>query len=140
MITCADAELAFRGLGPPPDSDGDGVADDFDQCPNTAPGAVVDAHGCSAEQRDSDSDGVPDSRDECPNTPGGMVVNGHGCGLPQLCPCEGGWLNHGEYVTCVVGHAWEFYRAGLITAEQQREYIRAAAVSNCGRQRTGPNR
>jgi len=30
----------------PMDSDGDGVTDDIDQCPNTPKGAVVDARGC----------------------------------------------------------------------------------------------
>jgi hypothetical protein len=39
-------------LGPelPPDSDGDGVANDRDNCPDTAPGEAVDANGCSIEQ------------------------------------------------------------------------------------------
>jgi hypothetical protein len=30
-----------------PDIDGDGVPNEQDACPNTAPGAVVDAEGCS---------------------------------------------------------------------------------------------
>src|SRR6185369_5004125 len=34
----------------PVDSDGDGVFDDQDQCPDTAPGVVVNEHGCSIEQ------------------------------------------------------------------------------------------
>ena len=28
------------------DTDGDGVTDDFDQCPNTPQGSSVDAYGC----------------------------------------------------------------------------------------------
>ena len=32
------------------DSDGDGVLDDRDLCPDTHPGAVVDTHGCSMRQ------------------------------------------------------------------------------------------
>jgi outer membrane protein OmpA-like peptidoglycan-associated protein len=31
---------------PPPDSDGDGVIDSVDECPDTAPGTPVDARGC----------------------------------------------------------------------------------------------
>jgi len=32
------------------DSDGDGVADNLDQCPNTPAGSIVDARGCSIAQ------------------------------------------------------------------------------------------
>ena len=41
-----------------PDSDGDGVFDANDACPNTPAGAPVDANGCSQSQVDSDLDGV----------------------------------------------------------------------------------
>jgi outer membrane protein OmpA-like peptidoglycan-associated protein len=34
------------GAPKPMDSDGDGVTDDLDQCPNTPKGATVDARGC----------------------------------------------------------------------------------------------
>jgi len=34
----------------PPDSDGDGVSDELDQCPNTPAGAIVNANGCSIDQ------------------------------------------------------------------------------------------
>jgi outer membrane protein OmpA-like peptidoglycan-associated protein len=49
-----------------PDSDGDGVADDDDDCPNTPEGVIIDDNGCST---DSDRDGVPDGLDDCPRTP-----------------------------------------------------------------------
>ncbi len=58
------------------DSDGDGVADSADQCPNTAAGAAVDANGC---ERDDDGDGVKNSADRCPNTPRGADVDANGC-------------------------------------------------------------
>lgn len=58
------------------DSDGDGVADGSDNCPNTPAGARVDAWGC---ELDSDGDGVKDSMDECPGTPSGVVVGANGC-------------------------------------------------------------
>ncbi|MFO7838078.1 MAG: OmpA family protein [Desulfosalsimonadaceae bacterium] len=60
----------------PKDSDGDGVADADDECPNTPAGAEVDENGCPI---DSDNDGVADYRDECPNTPEGANVNNCGC-------------------------------------------------------------
>ena len=58
------------------DSDGDGVANGIDRCPNTPPGASVDSYGC---ELDSDGDGVKDSRDKCPGTPRGVSVNADGC-------------------------------------------------------------
>ena len=56
-----------------PDEDCDGVSDDWDDCAGTAPGAEVDASGCSESQNgggggqdDTDGDGVTDSNDACP--------------------------------------------------------------------------
>src|SRR5439155_24148 len=61
------------------DSDGDGVPDGLDKCPNTPKGATVDSNGCPL---DSDLDGVPDGIDQCPNTPAGTKVDATGCPLP----------------------------------------------------------
>ena len=69
-------------VGAPPcapedvDSDGDGVPDSRDRCPNTPKGAPVDADGCPL---DSDGDGVPDYKDNCPGTPKGAKVDPSGC-------------------------------------------------------------
>ena len=46
------------------DSDGDGVPNAQDQCPNTPPGIIVGPDGC---ELDSDDDGVIDSLDNCVN-------------------------------------------------------------------------
>jgi len=62
----------------PKDSDGDGVTDDKDQCPNTPAGTKVDSKGCPL---DSDKDGVYDNQDQCPNTPAGTKVDSKGCPL-----------------------------------------------------------
>lgn len=64
------------GVQPVVDSDGDGVPDDQDACPNTPKGAAVDASGCPL---DTDGDGVPDYRDNCPSTPRGAKVDASGC-------------------------------------------------------------
>ncbi|MFH1624524.1 MAG: OmpA family protein [Pseudomonadota bacterium] len=61
---------------PPKDSDGDGVYDGRDQCPDTPPGVRVDRSGCPL---DSDGDGVYDDRDQCPDTPKGVQVDESGC-------------------------------------------------------------
>ena len=60
------------------DSDGDGVLNPDDQCPNTPAGVEVDAVGCAL---DSDGDGVPDYKDQCLNTPAGVEVDAVGCPL-----------------------------------------------------------
>jgi outer membrane protein OmpA-like peptidoglycan-associated protein len=75
------------------DSDGDGVEDSKDLCPNTPAGVAVDATGCPL---DADKDGVPDYKDKCPNTQAGLTVDENGCpidadndGVPDkydLCP------------------------------------------------------
>ncbi len=62
--------------GCPTDSDQDGVYDGIDKCPGTPAGAKVDAVGCPI---DSDHDGVADGLDQCPDTPAGAVVNSFGC-------------------------------------------------------------
>ena len=52
------------------DSDGDGVIDLLDQCPNEAgPLDSNDRPGCPNLVFDADSDGVPDEDDTCADTP-----------------------------------------------------------------------
>jgi len=77
---CPDTPIGavVDARGCPLDGDGDGVWDGLDRCPDTPAGAVVDAAGCSV---DSDRDGVPDGIDLCPNTPEGAVVDAQGCPL-----------------------------------------------------------
>jgi OOP family OmpA-OmpF porin len=85
------------------DSDGDGVMDRFDKCPNTPKGTRVDGSGCPLPEMkteiiketitslsgeecpvkidgpDRDRDGVPDDVDQCPNTPCDFSVDDKGC-------------------------------------------------------------
>src|SRR3989441_360000 len=68
--------LAVGRAGCPTGADQDGVPAGLDQCPNTPPGARVDATGCPV---DSDQDGVPDGIDQCPDTPAGATVDAKGC-------------------------------------------------------------
>jgi len=62
------------------DSDGDGISDADDHCPDTPPDAVgmVDIYGCPI---DRDSDGWPDYKDRCPTNPIGALVDSLGCPL-----------------------------------------------------------
>ena len=63
------------------DTDGDGVLDANDLCPNTTAGVMVDEDGCEVitTPTDSDADGVADADDLCPNTPAGTSVDTTGC-------------------------------------------------------------
>ena len=65
------------------DTDGDGVLDLWDECPNTPRGEQVSSRGCPLLDlnRDADGDRVPDSSDRCPNTPTGIAVDPFGCPL-----------------------------------------------------------
>jgi len=73
FVNCSKEDLT--------DSDGDGVMDSVDTCPNTPSyeRIGVDNNGCSSSQRDSDGDGVMDDVDKCPNTPSGENVGERGC-------------------------------------------------------------
>ena len=62
----------------PVDTDGDGVVDANDSCPNTPSGIQVGSNGC---ERDDDNDGVVNSKDQCPTTRAGAKVDATGCYL-----------------------------------------------------------
>jgi outer membrane protein OmpA-like peptidoglycan-associated protein len=77
---CPDTSAGVKvdTAGCPLDSDGDGVSDDRDRCPDTSAGVKVDTVGCPL---DSDGDGVSDDRDRCPDTSAGVKVDTVGCPL-----------------------------------------------------------
>jgi outer membrane protein OmpA-like peptidoglycan-associated protein len=58
---------AFNGC---PDTDGDGIEDSKDDCPNEA--GLAEFNGCP----DADGDGVPDKDDKCPTVAGLKALNG----------------------------------------------------------------
>lgn len=61
------------------DSDGDGVINSQDYCPEDSQRALskgIAKNGCP---KHSDFDGTPDYRDKCPNTPKGTKADKNGC-------------------------------------------------------------
>ena len=78
---------------PPADSDGDGVTDDKDKCPDTPAGRKVNADGC---ELDRDGDGIVDGDDACPDV---YAKTPNGCPEPvaatppaeTLAPPAGGY-------------------------------------------------
>jgi hypothetical protein len=89
------------------DQDQDGVKDDLDACPDTAPGDRVDLSGCAIAQY-------------CP------------CAGPM-----GGtapWKNHGQYASCIATRSASFEAAGLISVEEHDTIVSNAARSACGRE------
>lgn len=82
----------------PADTDGDGVLDPADKCPDTPVDTVVNAEGCplppaptSETPKDTDGDSVLDTADACPGTPSGIPVDAKGC--PKGSPAEVQALN-----------------------------------------------
>jgi hypothetical protein len=79
--TDQDFALVVYNSGSCPDTDGDGVNDCLDGCPNdpnkTAPGIC----GCGVPETDSDGDGTPNCIDGCPNDPLKIAAGVCGCGV-----------------------------------------------------------
>lgn len=66
-----------------PDSDGDGVPDSQDGCPNDIAKIDPGQCGCGVPDTDSDGDGAADCNDDCPNDPLKATAGICGCGVPD---------------------------------------------------------
>jgi len=165
-ICSVAALLAFPALAQVTDTDGDGIADDQDNCPTVANPHQRDTDGdgvgdrcdncrlvANADQADADADGVGDACDLCaattadvPQADGSLriAVNADGCSISQRCPCDGppnldvAWKNHGQYVTCVGKHALRFVVRNLITRAEKPAVVSNASHSTCGKRKPVP--
>ncbi len=93
----------------PPDSDGDGVRDDEDVCPDSDTSRTVVIDGCDS--------GVPNL----------LNVDDQGCSISDLLANCADARNHGQYVRCVAGVLRELVNEGLICSSQRRLIQRCAA-------------
>jgi hypothetical protein len=144
------------------DTDGDGTADDRDNCAEAVNPAQLDADGdglgntcdncvraANADQADEDDDGVGDGCDLCADTePDAWQADGsvrtatdaEGCSVSQRCPCEGPrdrtvtWPSRGRYLGCVRRHAGRLRRLGVLDwSEHLATLNQAAEATDCGR-------
>ena len=67
-----------------PDSDGDGLNDSIDACPDTVLDVDVDERGCGGDQLDDDGDGLANFEDLCPDSPSGINTDEKGCTDQQV--------------------------------------------------------
>lgn len=68
------------------DSDGDGVIDACDECPNDPTKVVPGDCGCGGAEGDDDGDGVLNCDDACPGTTAGVAITADGCPVND---CDG---------------------------------------------------
>ena len=73
---CPDVKGTINGC---PDTDGDGVADKDDKCPNVK--GSIKNNGCPA--KDTDGDGINDEEDNCPTVKGTRDNNGCPAAAPS---------------------------------------------------------
>jgi iron complex outermembrane receptor protein len=100
-----------------PDSDGDGVEDSKDKCPAVAGSKLFD--GCP----DSDGDGVENSKDKCPNTYGAAKYDG--CPVPDS---DGDGVND-EYDKCPTVAGNIANNGCPVTKEEKQAKVDMAAKS-----------
>ena len=84
MFSRADSSGVEQLTGYMPDTDGDGVVDYRDECPDTDTSEGSNSAGCAPSQRDTDFDSINDRDDLCPRTKSGASIDGNGCSVAQL--------------------------------------------------------
>ncbi|WP_299115898.1 choice-of-anchor B family protein [uncultured Winogradskyella sp.] len=87
IISCKDDDTAIEII----DTDGDGIADDDDNCPNTANSNQEDSDNDGvgdACNGDSDNDGVIDGDDNCPNTENADQLDTDNDGIGDVCDTD----------------------------------------------------
>lgn len=107
----ADNAVLTAVAPPPPDADGDGVADVDDVCDNSIITSTVEINGLPSD--------VPN------------YVDAQGCTVADRLDiaCSGDFKNHGQFVSCVAHVAEDAVLDGLLTEEEAEDLVSAAARS-----------
>lgn len=114
------------------DSDGDGVFDDCDNCPNDENKTESGSCGCGIADTDTDGDGIADCDDNCPNTANSDQTDLNGNGIGDV--CEGGINLSGEWTP-----TWEVaqcdklgsYCCGCSFHENARNFVFISDTNGC---------
>ena len=150
LASCTDAQfkytLHFEILGPV-DTNGDGVYNDLENCPDTyKPGQENcdgDAYGDACDP-DDDNDGVMDEADvfDCSNMDATINLDGCDSGVANavfedgmtmmdaihVCATNAG--NHGDFVSCVALLTNQWKKAGLITGYDKELIMDCVGAAN----------
>jgi len=113
ILDAVQIDNVMLALPMPPDADGDGVADDVDQCPNSDLSATVVIDGCNS--------GVTNTL-----FPSGCKIS------DRIAACATGVSNHGQFVACVSKVTNELKKSGAITGQQKD------AIQSCAEQANIP--
>jgi hypothetical protein len=133
-VSVAGDEVTYDFELTPPDGDGDGVADEDDNCPDDANPAQTDSDGdgqgdaCDPfpndPDNDADGDGVGGDTDNCPSVPNPGQEDADNDGVGTACDTEeipnskddcknGGWANYnGDYTFRNQGDCVSFVASG----------------------------
>ena len=115
---------------PPKDSDGDGITDDVDACPDKPAGAhpdpKPDRKGCPAG--DADLDGVTDDVDKCPNEAQGVWPDPDQPGCPDKDDDRDGVPNHQDQCPAeAAGLTPDPQRKGCPAPDRDHDFVPDAA-------------
>jgi len=94
-----------------PDSDGDNISDDDDNCPNSDLSITVIIDGCHS--------GVTNTF----LSPGCTISD-------RIAECAAGVRNHGQFVSCVAKLTNELKKAGVITGQEKGAIQRCAGQAD----------
>ena len=80
-----------------------------------------------------DGDGIGNGMDLCVGTSLGLPVDSDGCSGAQFVELSCGatiFINHGQYVSCVVHAANEAWQTSLVTRSERKAIVKEAASSD----------